>query len=208
MESVIQKTVRCSAKNKTGTQCKRMTSNSSGMCFQHVDQTVLIKPAKVAKDKVVKDLKPEPEQDQNGKQEEVLQDCCVCLETNVKEEDLLECKHSVCRDCVKQLRDPRCPMCRRDIKGKWITGSSKKRMARLQTQDRAQREQQALQTYLQQTQQPPTQHVVTTPVTQSVFQLIGSQPVSSSTRARSRTPVMFRLPDSEGGLTLTFYFPA
>jgi hypothetical protein len=82
-------------------------------------------------------------------------------------------------------------------------------MARLHQADREERNQRALQAYLQQQQQTPVQHTTTTSVSSSIMQLIGSQPVSASTRSRSRSfaPVMFRLPASEGGISLTFYFP-
>ena len=65
--------------------------------------------------------KKEQEKKQEKKPDLPKEDCCVCFENNVEKDEVLECKHSVCKGCVKQLRDPRCPMCRSDIKSKFIT---------------------------------------------------------------------------------------
>jgi hypothetical protein len=59
-------------------------------------------------------------------------ECCVCLE---KSEDTLKCKHTICVDCTKQLYNPICPLCRRDLEGPTITkevlDSIKENMSRL-----------------------------------------------------------------------------
>ena len=212
MESLIQTSVQCSATTKaSGIRCKRMTSNDNGLCFQHSKSANPV--AKPVPKPAPKPLPPKPQKTkslsgkpESSKEEVKLHDCCVCLETNVNEDELLECKHSVCKSCVGQLRDPRCPMCRREIKAKWITGASKKRMTQLQKKDKEERNNQLLRAHLQ-SESSDTSTTVTTAVTQSVFQLMGTQPISTSTRSRSFAPVMFRLPDSEGGITMTFYVP-
>ena len=42
-------------------------------------------------------------------------DCCICLETNVLENQKTECGHCICTECFDQMRKPVCPMCRADI---------------------------------------------------------------------------------------------
>ena len=46
---------------------------------------------------------------------EQLNDCCICLETNVLESQKTPCGHCVCTECQDQMRKPVCPMCRADI---------------------------------------------------------------------------------------------
>ena len=48
-------------------------------------------------------------------------DCCVCLENQVAEKDLLVCRHPVCLTCISQLQDPICPMCRHPLEGRLVT---------------------------------------------------------------------------------------
>jgi hypothetical protein len=38
-----------------------------------------------------------------------------------KSEDTLKCKHTICVDWTKQLYNPICPLCRRDLEGPTIT---------------------------------------------------------------------------------------
>jgi hypothetical protein len=50
-----------------------------------------------------------------------MQECSICYEKTVKETDSLDCKHYVCKGCILQMRDVRCPMCRKNLSGKLIT---------------------------------------------------------------------------------------
>ncbi len=50
-----------------------------------------------------------------------MQECSICYEKTVKETDSLNCKHYVCKECILQMRDVRCPMCRQNLSGKLIT---------------------------------------------------------------------------------------
>lgn len=42
-------------------------------------------------------------------------ECCVCFEELSENVELTDCDHAVCHDCLGQLRNPTCPMCRSPI---------------------------------------------------------------------------------------------
>jgi hypothetical protein len=74
-------------------------------------------------------------------------DCCVCME-EMPESDKLDCGHPLCRGCVGNLRNDKCPMCRRDISGKHITAHQKSQMRQKFQADRVARHAAATQIYL------------------------------------------------------------
>ena len=80
----------------------------------------------------------------SGKTEE----CCVCYDP-VPEEEFLECDHPVCKNCIGQLRDTRCPMCRAEIKSKNISDKEKKKMIRRRQEDHRNRNNELFQNYIQ-----------------------------------------------------------
>ena len=55
-------------------------------------------------------------------------ECPVCLIETVRREDLLECGHGVCKDCIECLTKPTCPMCRADLKGPLVTADIQKKL--------------------------------------------------------------------------------
>jgi hypothetical protein len=67
-----------------------------------------------------KSLYSSPQKTTNVKKEsnKSPKECCVCME---KSEDTLKCKHTICVDCTKQLYNPICPLCRRNLEGPTIT---------------------------------------------------------------------------------------
>jgi hypothetical protein len=79
-----------------------------------------------------------------------VEDCCICMDSKVKEIDFLECKHAVCRGCVHSLRDPRCPMCRADIKAHFITEKDRNGMKAKARQDKMDRADEAFRSYIAQ----------------------------------------------------------
>lgn len=74
-------------------------------------------------------------------------ECCVCYEP-VPENEFLECDHAVCKDCMGQLRDTRCPMCRAEIKSKNVSEKEKKRMIRRRQEDHRNRNNELFQNYM------------------------------------------------------------
>lgn len=42
-------------------------------------------------------------------------ECCICLEERCRDDQLTECQHAVCVDCLNRLQQLSCPMCRRDL---------------------------------------------------------------------------------------------
>ena len=76
------------------------------------------------------------------------EDCCVCYDP-VPEVEFLECDHSVCKNCIGQLRDTRCPMCRAEIKSKNISDKEKKKMIRRRQEDHRNRNNELFQNYMQ-----------------------------------------------------------
>lgn len=83
------------------------------------------------------------------------EDCCVCYDP-VPESEFLECEHPVCKSCIGQLRDTRCPMCRAEIKSKNISEKEKKKMIRRRQEDHRNRNNELFHHYMQnQNYQPP-----------------------------------------------------
>ena len=52
--------------------------------------------------------------------------------------DQLLCGHPVCRRCLSQLRDTRCPLCRREIQVDFVKESDKEKMRQRFESDREQ----------------------------------------------------------------------
>lgn len=48
-------------------------------------------------------------------------ECCVCMDEQVSENGLLQCKHAVCATCITRLEAPECPVCRGKLIGGIIT---------------------------------------------------------------------------------------
>lgn len=48
--------------------------------------------------------------------------CCCCYD-EINSDDILDCNHCLCLECVKSLNDNVCPMCRGPLSGKNITSS-------------------------------------------------------------------------------------
>jgi hypothetical protein len=76
------------------------------------------------------------------------EDCCVCYEP-VPRKDFLECKHAVCQGCIGQLRDTRCPMCRTEIKSRYVDGKEKRKMIRRRQEDDRNRTNELFQSFIQ-----------------------------------------------------------
>ena len=45
--------------------------------------------------------------------------CCIC-EGAMKDIDILDCQHPVCKECLKKIRKNECPICRKTLSGKLI----------------------------------------------------------------------------------------
>lgn len=94
-------------------------------------------------------VKPRPPYRPRGRKSEVVlppcrtEDCCICYDEQVKQDDFLDCGHSVCKTCIGKLRDTRCPMCRVSISAKFITDKDKKKMENRKKADISQRNEEA-----------------------------------------------------------------
>lgn len=143
----------CEGKTKSGVRCKNKTRNVSKRCHLHFDalpavEVVVHVTAPVVEEVVapVNDKKKELSEQGSDKSKKV--DCCVCME-EMPQSDNLDCGHPVCRGCIAQLRNDKCPMCRREIKAKHIKSNDKKNMRNRFQADRAARQTQATQQFLQ-----------------------------------------------------------
>ena len=58
---------------------------------------------------------------QQSQEDLPVETCCVCLEEEVSQQNLLKCKHAVCGTCLPQFTDPRCPECRLPFNGGVMT---------------------------------------------------------------------------------------
>jgi hypothetical protein len=70
-----------------------------------------------------------------------LEKCCICL-SKVKEgtDAELKCKHAMHLECVKSLRDDRCPMCRETLSSPLLEDKDVDAMKERSNQDRRERE--------------------------------------------------------------------
>ena len=70
-----------------------------------------------------------------------LEKCCICL-SKVKEgtDAELKCKHAMHLDCVKSLRDDRCPLCRQTLSSSLLEDKDVDAMKERSDQDRRERE--------------------------------------------------------------------
>jgi hypothetical protein len=98
-------------------------------------------------------VKPRPPQRPRGRKSEVVkpcrtEDCCICYDQQVNQDDFLDCGHSVCKTCIGKLRDVRCPMCRVPISAKFISEQDKKKMANRKKADISERNEEASIQYL------------------------------------------------------------
>lgn len=64
-------------------------------------------------------------------------ECCICIDP-ISIKNNMECGHYVCRSCLLQLRDIRCPLCRREIQSHLINESEKEMMIQRFQYDRSQ----------------------------------------------------------------------
>jgi hypothetical protein len=108
--------IRCRARNKNGKRCIRRFYKSHNQekyfCFQHSSK----------KNRIIIEKR-------SSKKEE----CCICYEININKKELMECKHGVCKDCLKKLQDNRCPICRQEMKGKLIFNFYSKKLDTVRT---------------------------------------------------------------------------
>lgn len=66
-----------------------------------------------------------------------VQECSICLTNLVSNRDLLACGHPVCLTCLASLRDPRCPVCRRELEGPTVTNELMRLILARQDEDAA-----------------------------------------------------------------------
>ena len=120
----------CEGITKSGVRCKNRTLHESKRCRFH--QSDNVQPAQpVSKRTYKKKQAPQILSEQGSDKME----CCVCLE-EMPASDKLDCSHPVCRGCVNQLRNDKCPMCRRDISARHITSRQTSNMRQRFQQDR------------------------------------------------------------------------
>lgn len=135
----------CEGNTKSGVRCKNKTRNQTKRCHLHSKAApaaeVIVKPVVP----VVSEGKKELPEQSCGKSKKI--DCCVCME-EMPTSDNLECGHPVCRSCISQLRNDKCPMCRREIKAKHIQPKDKKKMQDRFEEDRVSRQTQAIQQFM------------------------------------------------------------
>ena len=86
----------CKGETKNKAPCKRKIYDKSGYCYHHL----LVTKAE--------------------------DDCVICYDKKVGKSDYLTCNHSVCKNCILQLRKLQCPICRKDLEGKLVTSKVKK----------------------------------------------------------------------------------
>lgn len=73
--------------------------------------------------------------------------CCVCYES-VSTKDKLKCSHFLCKSCIMQMRDIRCPICRMVMSSKNISFENRILIQERKREDEIERSELALQEYL------------------------------------------------------------
>ena len=114
----------CEGTTKSGVRCKNRTRHEFKRCRFHINlDMIIVKPQSivpaVSSVPSVQVILPE--------QCSAKVDCCVCME-EMPESDKLDCGHEVCRGCVSQLRNDKCPMCRRVISARHVSEAQKSQM--------------------------------------------------------------------------------
>lgn len=123
----------CEGINRRGTQCRLRVKGSSYCRFHQSQQKSSPMPSqqyapikatvyqaspniqKLVKKTPVKTISaPKPTSEQEWP-------CCICLDENVAEKDLLVCRHSICLSCLSRLAQRRCPVCRQQLEGQLVT---------------------------------------------------------------------------------------
>ena len=134
----------CEAQIKSGARCQKKTRHESKRCHHHREAPAYLEaiPAVVQTKPKKSKKKPALSEHSSDKTE-----CCVCLE-EIPVSDNLDCGHGLCRGCLDQLRNDKCPMCRRDVKAKHITAKMKRQMRERFQADKFQRHFMATQEYL------------------------------------------------------------
>ena len=127
----------CEGKTKSGSRCTKKTRHDSKRCHFHRDTLVTEQPKQItvviskgSKGKKNKQVLAEPSSAKI--------DCCVCME-EMPESDKLDCGHPLCKSCIGNLRNDKCPLCRCHIKAKHITSQLKSLMREKFEADRIQR---------------------------------------------------------------------
>lgn len=139
----------CEGKSKSGVRCTKRTRDESKRCHFHRgsemynQETVVV----IRKKKSGHMMTEETTTIDLVEQSCTKIDCCVCME-EMPVSDKLDCGHPLCRGCLGQLRNDKCPMCRREIKAKHIKSKDKKKMRDRLDQDRVARHNQGLQQFL------------------------------------------------------------
>jgi hypothetical protein len=136
----------CEGKTKAGAKCQKKTKDASKRCHLHRNAPAYAPPEPETVIVVPEEPKNKPEEVKTktevseGKQELSEQcsdksECCVCYD-EMPEADKLDCGHCVCRGCIKQLRNDKCPMCRKTVSARHITSAQKKKMSERFRDDR------------------------------------------------------------------------
>lgn len=83
---------------------------------------------------------PDKEEDIGEIEKEHPHECCICLDVDVRKEELLDCNHAVCITCLEELRKAECPVCRRNLSGITVTDEIVSLAAEREEQDIADKE--------------------------------------------------------------------
>lgn len=67
---------------------------------------------------------------------ETIEKCAVCLDTDIKQSELLKCGHAVCLNCLPQLHKPICPVCQRPLAGKTVSADILNKIKRTEQKDK------------------------------------------------------------------------
>lgn len=134
---------RCIGTTVKGKQCQKKKMEDSKYCRYHIHQAspeLVRVPGRIVEKK---EIIPE-------KQTSISNDCPICLMEVEKNEDAKpSCGHQIHIDCAKQLRNPICPMCRKELSGGIFNTNLLKKMEEKKRNDNEEREQQEFEEYLE-----------------------------------------------------------
>jgi len=127
----------------------RATSHAPAPAPVHREPSLVAAPEDRVKPRPTHRPRPRPKraEDEHHHEKEGEEDCCICYE-KMPVSDALGCSHMVCQSCTKKLRDDRCPMCRAEIKSKYVTSRDKVKINQRRRQDAIDRANESFRSYL------------------------------------------------------------
>jgi hypothetical protein len=132
----------CQGKTLKGLPCSKRIKGSAIFCHNHRDQQ--FKEVEKKKEiKVIPVVKTVEEKiEEKIVEKKILSDdCAICMcEVEVNDDCELRCKHPFHLECIKQLHEPKCPVCRGTLEGSKLDDRTLNKITTKQQEDQKERD--------------------------------------------------------------------